>query len=158
MKMRLARFGLCLVLAACGTSARTGSQSSAADPASSANPFAITPVATFDAPWAMAFLPGSNLGIVTEKPGHIWLVDVRSGAKQPIAGAPRVVTSEQGGLLDVAVSPTFASDNLVYLTYAEPSTNGGSGLALGRVRLVRGASAAALQGLSVLWHDPEGGK
>jgi aldose sugar dehydrogenase len=69
-----------------------------------------------------------------------------------------VVNSDQGGLLDVAVSPTFATDNLVYLTYAEPSANGGSGLALVRARLVRGPSGGGLQGLSVLWHDPAGGK
>jgi aldose sugar dehydrogenase len=161
MKMRVARYALCLILAACGTSASTSSQSNdsqaAADPSTGA-PFTIAPVTTFDAPWAMAFLPGSATGIVTEKPGHIWLVDTHSGAKQPVSGVPRVVASEQGGLLDIAVSPTFGSDNLVYLTYAEPSADGGSGLALARARLARGPSGASLQGLTVLWHDPEGGK
>jgi glucose/arabinose dehydrogenase len=167
MRMRVAQYGLCLGLAACGSAASTTNQaddasptaSAAADPAPSANPpFASTQVATFDSPWAMAFLPGSSLGVVTEKPGRIWLVDVRGGAKQPVAGAPRVVDSDQGGLLDVAVSPSFATDNLVYLTYAEPSASGGSGLALARARLVRGPSGGSLQGLSVLWHDPAGGK
>jgi aldose sugar dehydrogenase len=167
MRMRVAQYGLCLGLAACGSAASTSNQGenasptaqATADPAPSANPpFVSTPVATFNSPWAMAFLGGSNLGIVTEKPGRIWLVDVRSGAKQPVAGAPRVVNSDQGGLLDVAVSPTFATDNLVYLTYAEPSANGGSGLALARARLVRGGSGGSLEGLSVLWHDPAGGK
>jgi aldose sugar dehydrogenase len=167
MRMRVAQYGLCLGLAACGSAASTTNQAdngsptaeAAADPAPSANPpFVSTQVATLDSPWAMAFLPGSNLGIVTEKRGRIWLVDVRSGAKQPVAGAPRVVNSDQGGLLDVAVSPTFATDNLVYLTYAEPSANGGSGLALARARLIRGPSGGGLQGLSVLWHDPAGGK
>ena len=166
MRMRVARYGLCLVVAGCGTAASTSNEASnastaqaAADPAPSASPpFVSTPVATFDSPWAMAFLPGSTQGIVTEKPGHIWLADVRSGAKQPVAGAPRVVNEGQGGLLDVAVSPTFTTDGLVYLTYAEPSANGGSGLALARARLVRGGSGASLQGLTVLWHDPAGGK
>ena len=167
MRMRVARYGLCLVLAGCGTAASTSNQVSntsptaqaAPDPPASANPpFVSTPVGTFNSPWAMAFLPGSNLGLVTEKPGHIWLVDVRSGAKQPVAGAPRVVESDQGGLLDVAVSPTFAADDLVYLTYAEPSASGGSGLAVAHARLVRSASRASLQGLTVVWHDPAGGK
>jgi glucose/arabinose dehydrogenase len=121
-------------------------------------PFAITPIATFDSPWAMDFLPGSNLGIVTEKPGHIWLVDLGNGRKQPVVGAPRVILSEQGGLLDLKLAPTFAADHQVYLTYTEPSANGGSGLALARVTLVRDARGARLEGLSVLWHDPEGGE
>jgi glucose/arabinose dehydrogenase len=105
----------------------------------------------------MGFLPGSNMAIVTEKPGRIWLVDLRTGQKQPVSGAPRVVVSNQGGLLDVKQSPTFATDSFVYLTYAEPSPNGGSGLALARAKLVHGAAGARLEGLIVLWRDPEGG-
>ncbi len=161
MKMRVARYGLCLVLAACGTSASTNNQSSnaATDPPLSSNSaFSTTAVATFDSPWAMAFLPGSSEALVTEKPGRIWLLDTKTGRKQAVGGAPRVVASDQGGLLDVAVSPRFASDNLVYLTYAEPSANGGSGLAMARAKLVRGGSSASLQGLHLLWHDPAGGE
>ena len=166
MRMRVARYGLCLVLAACGTAATTTGQSSNAQAATAPAaptspgdpPFAMRPVATFDNPWAMAFLPGSSTGMVTEKPGHLWLVDARSGAKQSVAGAPRVVNDAQGGLLDVAVSPTFASDSHIYLTYAEPSTSGGSALALARATLVRTASGGHLQGLTVIWRDPAGGQ
>jgi glucose/arabinose dehydrogenase len=165
MEMRVARYGLCLVLAACGTAATTnsgGGNASAggpADPSIAADPpFAITPVSTFDTPWALAFLPGSTRAIVTEKPGHLWLVDVNNGHKEPVRGAPRVVVSDQGGLLDVAVSPSFATNKQVYLTYAEPSASGGSGLALARGTLVSDAQGAHLQDLRVLWHDPAGGK
>lgn len=162
MRMRAVQAGLFLALAACGTSASTSNGSNNARPAdrgSTANPpFTATPVATFQSPWAMAFLPGSTTAIVTEKPGRIWLVDTRTGAKQAVTGAPRVVVSDQGGLLDVALSPTFAADNQVYLTYAEPSANGGSGLALARATLVRSAAGARLQDLHLLWHDPEGGE
>jgi glucose/arabinose dehydrogenase len=69
-----------------------------------------------------------------------------------------VVVTSQGGLLDIAPSPSFASNGLVYLTYAEPSPNGGSQLALARGKLVRGAGSARIEGLSVLWHDPAGGR
>jgi glucose/arabinose dehydrogenase len=65
-------------------------------------------------------------------------------------------TDGQGGLLDIVLSPTFAADRLVYLTYSEPSANGGSELALARARLSDGPSPA-LQSLQVIWHDPEGG-
>ena len=159
--MRIARYSLCLVLAACGTSASTTDQANnaAADPPlSSKLPFRATAVATFNSPWAMAFLPGSAEALVTEKPGRIWLVDTRNGSKQPVGGPPHVVASEQGGLMDVAASPRFASDKLVYLTYAEPSANGGSGLALARGRLVRSPTGPRIDDLQVLWHDPAGGK
>jgi aldose sugar dehydrogenase len=166
MRMRVARYGLFLMLAACGTAASTSNGSGNVSESGAANgavpdpgrPFAATPVATFNSPWAMVFLPGTNIGLVTEKPGHIWLVDIRSGAKQPVSGAPRVLAEGQGGLLDVALSPGFSSDGLVYLTYSEPSASGGSGLALARAKLVRGLSGGSLQGLTVLWHDPAGGE
>ena len=43
-----------------------------------------TEVAEFSTPWAMAFLPGSgvpltNMALLTEKEGKLWLVDVRNG-------------------------------------------------------------------------------
>jgi glucose/arabinose dehydrogenase len=98
------------------------------------------------------------MAIVTEKPGQIWLVDLRTGRKQAVAGAPRVVVSSQGGLLDVKLSPTFGKDNQVYLTYSELSASGGSGLALARARLVRSAGGANLQNLQAVWHDPAGGQ
>ena len=160
MKLRWLHLAGLLALAACGSSAPSSAQDSSgrANLPTAKPPFAIAEVATFDSPWAMDFLSGSNIAIVTEKPGRIWLVDVTSGRKQQVAGPPRVVVSSQGGLLDVVVSPRFASDNQVYLTYSEPSTNGGSGLALARAQLVRVASGARLEGLSVLWRDPAGGE
>ena len=163
MKMRVARYGLLLTLAACGTSASTAPNGTAAGAKGnlSSGPserFSARPVATFNSPWAMDFLPGSNLAIVTEKPGRMWLVDLGTGRKQQVSGAPHVVLSSQGGLLDVKLSPGFRSNGLVYLTYSEPSTAGGSGLALARAKLVRDASGGHLAGLERLWHDPLGGE
>jgi glucose/arabinose dehydrogenase len=150
MSKRCIQAALFLTLASCGSPT-----SSTAQPATgSGQPFVTSSVATFDSPWAMDFLPGSNTAIVTEKPGRIWLVDLKNGQKRAVAGAPKVVVSDQGGLLDVKFSPGFTSDNLVYLTYSEPSASGGSGLALARARL----GQDRLEGLQVLWHDPAGGE
>jgi glucose/arabinose dehydrogenase len=140
------------MVAACGAAPMAGAE----------RPFATTEVARFDSPWAMAFLPGSgvpltNSALVTEKPGRLWVVDVGTGRKQQVEGAPRVVLSSQGGLLDVAAAPTFAGDQIVYLTYSEPSANGGSGLALARARLTGIGASPRLENLTVLWHDPAGG-
>lgn len=159
--MRLIQASLLLAVAACGASGPTPAQSgnSTAPAVEESGPaFKVTEVATFDRPWAIAFLPGSTTALVTEKPGHIWLIDVAKGRKQPVSGAPKVVVTSQGGLLDIAPSPRFATDGLVYLTYAEPSPNGGSQLALARGKLVRESGAARLERLSVLWHDPAGGR
>jgi glucose/arabinose dehydrogenase len=162
MKLHSLQFAAVLALAACGTSTPTNAQDSggASAPANlpaSSPPFTTVTVATFDSPWAMDFLPGSSVALVTEKPGRLWLVDVATGAKQQVSGVPRVVVSSQGGFLDVRVSPRFAQDGLVYLTYSEPSNNGGSQLALARAKLARGASPA-LQQLEVIWRDPAGGE
>jgi len=154
MSRRHIQVAMLLALASCSSSMTAQ--------ASSERPFTTTAVTTFDSPWAMDFLPGSgvpmtSLALVTEKPGRIWLIDVASGRKRPVAGVPRVVLSSQGGLLDVVAAPSFAGDQMVYLTFSEPSANGGSGLALARARLADLATAPRLAGLTVLWHDPAGG-
>ena len=163
MTIRCLQFAALLVLAACGTSARTNAEDSqgASEPANqsaSAPPFTTAAIATFDDPWALAFLPGGHTAIVTEKPGRVWLVDAATGQEQPVSGAPRVVYGGQGGLLDVALAPEFSANQLVYLTYSEPSADGGSALALARAKLVRDGSGAKLDGLQRLWHDPMGGE
>ena len=113
-----------------------------------------TQVATFSEPWAIAFLPGSSTALITEKAGKLWLVDVSSGSKVAVSDAPQVVVTSQGGLLDVAPSPNFATDRQIYLTYSESSANGGSGLALARGSL----AGDRIEGLRVIWRDPEGGR
>jgi glucose/arabinose dehydrogenase len=162
MKLHPLQSAIMLILAACGSSAQT-TASGGATSSRHANlplsnpPFATRAVARFDNPWAMAFLPEKNTALVTEKPGRIWLVDVGTGRKQPVSGVPRVVYSDQGGLLDVVLAPGFKSNQLLYLSYSEPSANGGSGLALARAKLVQDSSGERLDGLQVLWHDPAGG-
>src|SRR5688500_14355686 len=117
-------------------------------------PFTMTQVATFNLPWRLIFLPDGRL-IVTEKVGPVWLVTQQS-EKMPIANVPAVLHQDQGSMLDMFVSPHYATDNNIYLTYAEPSGNRSS-LALARARLAIGSSATSLEGLQVLWRDmPKG--
>jgi len=163
MKLRNLQSGIVLILAACGSSARTNAQDSAissgaANLPGSKPPFTAAVVAAFDNPWAMTFVPGRPFALVTEKPGRIWWIDVTSGRKIPVSGVPRVVYGGQGGLLDIVASPTFAADGGVYLTYSEPSPNGGSGLVLARAKFVNSDGGASLDDLQVLWRDPAGGE
>lgn len=128
---------------------------SAATPAPSGSgpPFVAEELATFDNPWALAFLPDGS-ALVTEKPGTImhWRPDGRITAVQ---GVPPVAYGGQGGLLDIALSPRFPADPFVYLSYAAPiGSAGGSGLTLSRARF----DGDRLTGNTVLWHDPQGGE
>ena len=154
MTLRLIQAALLLLMvAACGAAPSPGAE----------RPFTTTEVARFDSPWAMTFLPGSgvaltNAALVTEKAGKLWLIDVGTGKKTAVTGVPRVVVSSQGGLLDVAAAPTFAGDQTIYLTFSEPSANGGSSLALARARLAGIDASPRLENLTVLWHDPAGGE
>jgi glucose/arabinose dehydrogenase len=70
-------------------------------------------------PWSLAFLPNGD-ALVTERPGRLRVV--RRGAldPKPVAGTPTVYAQGQGGLLDVALHPGFATNGLVYLAYAKP--------------------------------------
>lgn len=119
-------------------------------------PFNLTQVATFNQPWRIAFLPDGRM-IVTEKVGPVWLV-TQAGEKTPISNVPEVVYGGQGGMLGAYVSPTYGTDNSVYLTYSEPNEAGGSSLALARARLAIGEGSASLEGLQVVWRDGAGGQ
>src|SRR5262245_54823373 len=111
-------------------------------------PFTMTQVATFNRPWRIAFLPDGRM-LVTEKVGPVWLVTPQ-GDKTPIANAPAVLYQGQGGMLGVFVSPRYATDRYVYLTYSEPGEAAGtSGLALARARLALNEGTASLDNLEV---------
>jgi glucose/arabinose dehydrogenase len=74
-------------------------------------------------PWGIAFLPDGNM-LVTERPGSLRMVTKDGKVSEPLAGVPKVYASGQGGLLDVALDPDFAANQLVYLSYSEPSPEG----------------------------------
>lgn len=84
-------------------------------------------------PWGLAFLSDGRL-LVTERAGRLRLVSP-DGRTAEIAGVPAVQASGQGGLLDVALDPAFATNAYVYLSYSEPGGNGAStAVARGKLR------------------------
>jgi aldose sugar dehydrogenase len=74
-------------------------------------------------PWAVEPLSDGDL-LVTEKPGRLRIVTAKGKTLAPIAGVPQVDARGQGGLLDVALSPRFASDRTIYWSYSEPRQGG----------------------------------
>src|ERR1700750_3212551 len=115
----------------------------------------MTTVTTFKLPWRIAFLPDGRM-LITEKVGPVWLVS-QQGEKIQVENTPAVYYQGQNGMHGVFLSPHYATDHNVYLTYAEPGEYGG-GLALARAKLNVTATSAKLENLSVLWHQMPKGK
>lgn len=84
-------------------------------------------------PWGLALMPDGRW-LVTERPGRLRIITAEGAKGEPITGLPAVDARGQGGLLDVAVSPTFATDRMIYWSFAEPR-EGGNATAVGRGRL-----------------------
>jgi glucose/arabinose dehydrogenase len=118
-------------------------------------PFDVAQVTTLNLPWRIAFLPDGRM-LITEKVGNLVLV-TQQGAKTPVTNVPAVLHKGQGGMLGVFLSPHYAKDHFVYLTYSEPG-EGGSSLALARAKLELGRDTASLEELKVIWRDGERGE
>lgn len=114
--------------------------------------FAIAEIARFDEPWALAFIPGTPLALVTERKGKLKLWE-EGGAVQDVAGVPAVAYAGQGGLGDVALAPDFATSGTIYLSWAERGENGTAGAAVGRARLVTNDGSPRLEELRVIWRQ-----
>lgn len=89
--------------------------------------------AGLDHPWGMAFLPDGRL-LVTERAGRLRILGIDNQVSPPLTGTPEVDASGQGGLLDVALDPAFATNRTIYLSFAEPGGDGAS-TALARATL-----------------------
>ncbi|HEX7318351.1 MAG TPA: PQQ-dependent sugar dehydrogenase [Pyrinomonadaceae bacterium] len=98
-------------------------------------------------PWAVEPLPNGDL-LVTEKPGRLRIVSAKGEVGQPVGGLlpvgsggvsaasaqgglPPITARGQGGLLDVALSPSFARDRTIYWSFSE-QREGGSGTSVAR--------------------------
>jgi glucose/arabinose dehydrogenase len=122
-------------------------------PAPSPAPQLSTLRSDLASPWSLAVLPDGNL-LVTQRGGSLVRLsaDGKTVLARSISGVPAVDSGGQGGLLDVALDPDFASTPWVYLSYSEPGTGaeaGRAGTAVARARLV----GDALQGLTVIFRQ-----
>lgn len=110
-----------------------------------------TPVAEFNEPWAMTFLPDGDL-LVTEKPGKLLLV-TQNGEKTEVEGVPGVDYGGQGGLGDIILHPDHADNKIVYLSYAEAGDGDTRGAAVARAVLERGTDGPSLRDVDVIWRQ-----
>jgi glucose/arabinose dehydrogenase len=158
MTMKLAKAALLFTLA----SAAAWAQFNAGEQKPEASmPFTMTTVNTFELPWRLAFLPDGRM-LITEKIGPVWLVSPQGQKIAVVGGTPPVYWEGQNGMLGVYVSPTYATDQNIYLTYVEPGDYGG-GLALARAKLninttTAAVTSARLANFKVLWRQLPRGK
>jgi len=75
-------------------------------------------------PWGIEFINNKEI-IFTLRSGKIGIVNFKTGKVRVIKGGPKVLFDGQGGLLDVALSPDFKTNSLVYFTYVKLVKNQG---------------------------------
>ena len=93
----------------------------------------VTVVDALVQPWSIAFLPNGDW-LITERPGRLRVVRNGKLLPQAVEGTPKVFTSSQAGLLEVALHPSFESNRLLYLSYSKPGVGDESTTALVRGR------------------------
>ncbi len=114
-----------LVASAVGMVLLTGNLSAGQEVFKSAlHDFRLTTVADgLVNPWSMAWLPDGDM-LIGERPGRLRIVRDGSLLPDPVPGVPAVFAEGQGGLFDVLPHPEFASNRLLYLSYARPKGDG----------------------------------
>jgi glucose/arabinose dehydrogenase len=99
-------------------------------------------------PWGMHVLPDGRL-IISGKPGNMQILTADGKLDKTITGFPPVVFQGQGGMLDVNIDPDFIKNRMVYWTFAEPTTEGKSALAVAKGKL--SADETKLEDVKVIW-------
>jgi glucose/arabinose dehydrogenase len=112
----------------------------------------VTVAEGLQSPWGMAFLPGGRFLVTEKQPGRLRIVGADGKLSEPVTGLPPVDARSQGGLLDVSLDPAFASNHLIYWSYAEPRDGGLNNTAVARGRLVEEA-APRVDAVQVIFHQ-----
>ncbi|MGH8109736.1 MAG: PQQ-dependent sugar dehydrogenase [Arenimonas sp.] len=141
--LRLSLF-FALLMVACNTA---NTQEVVYSPSSSGTFRVTTVINNLENPWGLAFLPDGRL-LITERPGRLRIYS-QGQLSSAVTGTPAVYNQGQGGLLDVAIDPNFAQNQLIYLTYAEAGTGGVAGTAVMRGKL----NGNALENTQVLFRQ-----
>jgi len=148
MRPYILNAALPLVLLACSGSAVQG-QDAGGTTLSPTKPFKATAVATFEAPWALAFLSGERI-LVTEKAGTMKLLPGFGKPPITVTGLPKVDSAGQGALMDVVAAPNYVKSDLIYFSFSEAGTSG-KGVVLASARLIVNDTDARLEDMKILF-------
>ena len=92
--------------------------------------------------------------LVTERPGRVRYVTRAGKVSRPLEGAPRAVAKGQGGMLDVAVAPDFASSRDVYIAFTERRGTGSkTGTSIARLKLRAAGSNARFTDKTIIFRQ-----
>ena len=114
---------------------------------------------TFNRPWAIEFIPGSQTIAITEKAGALKLMKSRTGEMLTVSGTPDVAYGGQGGLGDIAFLASEADrkdGRTIFLSWAEAGEDGETyGAAVGKGTLVcdEASNSCGIEGLNVIWRQ-----
>lgn len=106
-----------------GVASAGSAQDSSISPVADAPPVtgwrAETVISDLEHPWAVAWLPDGAM-LITERSGRMSVFNADGSVRvDSIPGLPEIGQIGQGGLMDVSLHPAFATNRLVYFTYAE---------------------------------------
>ncbi|WP_246658374.1 PQQ-dependent sugar dehydrogenase [Rhizobium sp. FKY42] len=102
--------------------------------------------------WAMEFLPDGRM-LVTAKQGKMHIISKDGKPGPAIDGVPKVLASGQGGLLDVALAPDFASSGIIFFSFSEEREDG-NGTSVASAKLVPDANGGAkLENVKVIFRQ-----
>ena len=102
--------------------------------------------------WAMEFLPDGRM-LVTAKQGKMHIVSKDGKAGPAIDGVPKVLASGQGGLLDVALAPDFASSGMIFFSFSEEREDG-NGTSVASAKLATDANGGGkLENVKVIFRQ-----
>lgn len=105
-------------------------------------------------PWGLQFLPDGRM-VVSERAGPIRIVGRDGAVSPPIAGVPAADVRGQGGMLDVALAPDFATSGLLFFSFSEPRGGSRNGTSVGRGRLVLDGNRGRLEDVKIIFQqDP----
>ena len=142
----------CLVLFVVASLAPASAQQTKAPPAPESRIKTILVAQGLEHAWGLQFLPDGR-PIVTERPGRVRIIGVDGKVSAPLAGAPPVAATGQGGLLDLALVPDFVRSRLLYLSFSEPRDGRTNGTAVARARLAGPPGGERLEGLEVIFRQ-----
>ncbi|MEV6732441.1 PQQ-dependent sugar dehydrogenase [Streptomyces sp. NPDC051364] len=101
----------------------SGSSEAAPPPAKGSVTVAGEIAKNLESPWGVAPLPGGDLLVASRDKGTISRVAAATGKVTPIGKVPGVAPGGEGGLLGLALSPSYASDRMVYAYFTTESDN-----------------------------------
>ena len=100
-------------------------------------------------PWSLVFLPEGGMLVSEKHPGRLRRVAMDGTLGDPIEGLPPIFAEGNGGLLGIALDPSYATNGRVYFAYAEPAEEGKAALAVGRARF----TGDQLEDVETIWRQ-----